>query len=96
MVTLLEFFDFVVLLLLVVRVPQALLKNEARGLGSLALTSVLLLVLIVFGVVSFSACMLVVETSSAMSRFFVLVVLLGMMALLSIFSRDRDRSNSNR
>jgi hypothetical protein len=55
MENLLKIGDFVVLLLLVIQLPRIVRKKQPEGSGSLLLSIVIALAVIVFGAVSFSA-----------------------------------------
>jgi hypothetical protein len=82
MTTLLSIVDFIVLLLLVVLVLRSVTKEQPQGSGSLVLAICLAPVLIIFGIVSISAYMGLVEVVSSLTQGVLLVVLLGMAALL--------------
>jgi hypothetical protein len=84
MTTLLSIVDFIVLLLLVVQVLRTVRKEQPQGSGSLVLAICLAPVLIIFGIVSISAYMGLVEVVSSLTQGVLLVVLLGMAALLGL------------
>jgi hypothetical protein len=82
--TLLSILDFIVLLVLVVSVLRAAKKEIPEGPASIVLSICLALVLIIFGTVSFTAYLGLVEVSSSLTRVMFLVVLLAMAALLRV------------
>jgi heme A synthase len=84
--TLSAILDFVVLLFLVVTILRRLGKNLG-GTGSLVLSVCLAIVLLIFGIVSFSAYLNLFEASSSLTRVIFLVVLLGMGGSLLVLSR---------
>jgi hypothetical protein len=75
--------DFIVLFLIVIYIPRDVWKHE-QGSGSLALSIVIALALIVFALVSFASYLSLVEVSSSLTRGILLVILLGMAALLRL------------
>jgi hypothetical protein len=83
MATLLGISDFIVLFLIVIYIPRDVWKHQ-KDSGSLALSIVIALALIVFALVSFAAYLGLVEVSSSLTRGIFLVILLGMAALLRL------------
>lgn len=87
--TLLSILDFVVLLLLVALVPRTVWKEHPQGTGSLVLSIFIALAVIVFGIVSFSAYLGLIDVSSSLTHGIFVLVLLGMAGLLHLSWRAK-------
>ena len=81
--TLLGVVDFIVLLLLIVQTLRAANRELLQGSGSLVLSICLVLALIIFGIISISAYLGLVDVVSSLTKGIFLLVLLGMAAILS-------------
>jgi hypothetical protein len=81
--TLLGILDFIVLLLIVASALRALRKERPEGSASLVLSLCVALALIVFGTVSITAYLGLVEVVSSLTHVIFLVILLVMAAIIS-------------
>ena len=72
--------DFIVLLLFVVYIPRL----ARRDSGSLLLSALIALAVVIFAIVSFTATAGLIAATSSLTRGIVLVVLLGMAALVRL------------
>jgi hypothetical protein len=78
--TLVSIVDSIVLLLFVVYIPR-LVRRES---GSLLLSTLIALAVVIFAIVSFTANVGLIAATSSLTRGIVLVVLLGMAALVRL------------
>jgi hypothetical protein len=78
--TLVSIVDFIVLLLFVVYIPR-LVKRES---GSLLLSILIALAVVIFAIVSFAANAGLIAATSSLTRGIVLVALLGMAVLVRL------------
>ena len=76
--TLVSIVDFIVLLLFVIYIPRVVKRDS----GSLLLSTLIALVVVIFAIVSFTANAGLIAATSSLTRGIVLVVLLGMAALV--------------
>jgi hypothetical protein len=76
--TLVSIADFMVLLLFVVYIPRFVRRDS----GSLLLSTLIALAIIIFAIVSFTANAELIAATSSLTRGIVLVFLLGMAALV--------------
>jgi hypothetical protein len=84
METLLGVADFIVLLLLIVLALRAAKNELSPGSGSLVLSLCLAAVLIIFGTVSLTAYLGLIQAVSSLTRGIFLLVLLGMAGILGV------------
>ena len=80
METLVSIVDFIVLLLFVVYIPRLVRRDS----GSLLLSTLIALAVVIFAIVSFAATAGLIAATSSLTRGIVLVVLLGMAALVRL------------
>jgi hypothetical protein len=80
MATLVSIVDLVVLLLFVVYIPRLVRRDS----GSLLLSILIALAVVIFAIVSFTATAGLIAATSSLTRIIVLVVLLGMAALVRL------------
>jgi hypothetical protein len=80
METLISIVDFIVLLLFVVYIPRLVRRDS----GSLLLSTLIALAVVIFAIVSFTATAGLIAATSSLTRGIVLVVLLGMAALVRL------------
>ena len=78
--TLVSIVDFIVLLLFVVYIPRVVRRDS----GSLVLSILIALAVVIFAVVSFAANAGLIAATSSLTQGIVLVVLLGMAALVRL------------
>jgi hypothetical protein len=78
--TLVSIVDFIVLLLFVVYIPRVVRRDS----GSLLLSTLIALAVVIFAIVSFTATAGLIAATSSLTRGIVLVVLLGMAALVRL------------
>ena len=78
--TLVSIADFIVLLLFVVYIPRVVRRDS----GSLLLSTLIALAVVIFAIVSFTATAGLIAATSSLTRGIVLVVLLGMAALVRL------------
>jgi hypothetical protein len=78
--TLISIVDFIVLLLFVVYIPRVVRRDS----GSLLLSTLIALAVVIFAIVSFAANAGLIAATSSLTRGIVLVVLLGMAALVRL------------
>jgi hypothetical protein len=78
--TLVSIADFIVLLLFVVYIPRVVRRDS----GSLLLSTLIALAVVIFAIVSFTANEGLIAATSSLTRGIVLVVLLGMAALVRL------------
>jgi hypothetical protein len=88
MTTLLSFFDFIVLVVLVVHVTRTV-RKEAVGSGSLVLSICIALVVVTFAIVSFSAFVGLATQSSTLTRIALFLVLIVISALIGFSWSDK-------
>jgi hypothetical protein len=78
--TLVSIVDFIVLLLIVVYIPRVVRRDS----GSLLLSTLIALAVVIFAMVSFAANAELIAATSSLTRGIELVVLLGMAALVRL------------
>jgi hypothetical protein len=78
--TLVSIVDLTVLLLFVVYIPRLVRRDS----GSLLLSTLIALAVVIFAIVSFTATAGLIAATSSLTRGIVLVVLLGMAALVRL------------